>query len=86
MGYGEFKEEVRKALEEFYGEGAEVKLGAALKNNGMRRDAVSIQMNGRGGGTAMFIYLEGFFRAYNAGEMDLEECIKEIVGLNEGNR
>ena len=63
-----------------------MKLGAALKNNGMRRDAVSIQMNGRGGGTAMFIYLEGFFRAYNAGEMDLEECIKEIVGLNEGNR
>ncbi len=85
MEYGEFKEEIRKALEEFYGESAEVELAEPLKNNGKRHDAVIIRKKS-GGSTAPFIYLEEFYQMYRDGGMDIEGCVRGIALSNEEGR
>lgn len=83
MEYEEFKAEAVKALRKFYGENADVELVGTLKNNGKKRDAVSIRVNGEDGSTVPVIYLEEFFRMYDIGETDMEGCVKGIVELRE---
>ena len=85
MGYGEFKEKIRKALEEFYGGSAEVELAESLKNNGKRHDAVIIRQKS-GGSTAPFIYLEEFYQMYRDVSMDMEGCVRGIALSNEEGR
>lgn len=85
MKYEEFKAETVKALREFYGENADVELVDTLKNNGKRHDAVSIRINGEDGGTVPVIYLEEFFRMYDAGDTDIIGCVKGIAELRTGS-
>ncbi len=81
MGYEKFKTEIVKALSGFYGGNTEVELVEALRNNGKRRDAVRICVDGEDSSAVPAIYLEGFFRMYDAGDMDMEGCVKGITEL-----
>ena len=81
MEYGEFKEKIRKAMEEIYGEMADVEIREVLKVNGRRHSAVCIRLKRGGSETAPIIYLEELFRRYSEGEIDLYGCIKIITQL-----
>ncbi len=81
MKYEEFKAETVKALRGLYGENADVELGETLKNNGKRHDTINIRINGEDSSIVPAVYLEEFFKMYDAGDMDMEGCIKGIVEL-----
>lgn len=85
MKYEEFKAKILEELRGFYGEKADVELEEALMNNGKRKGAVQIRIGGEESSTVPFIYLGDFFRMYDAGEMDMEGCIKGIVRLRKEN-
>ena len=78
MGLNEFKEKVRKALEDYYGEEARVKLIEVKKNNGIQLVGITVMENDYN--VSPTIYLEQFLHWYEQGET-FGSIIKEIIGI-----
>ncbi|MGN0346384.1 MAG: DUF5688 family protein [Lachnospiraceae bacterium] len=80
MGLNEFKEKVRKALKDYYGEDAKVKLVDVKKNNGIQ--LVGITVMEKEHNISPTIYLEQFLHWYEQGET-FSSIIREIIGIFE---
>lgn len=83
MDYQEFKTTIVKRLQDFFGKDAEVTLSSTVKNNKQKYDGICISFNGSCKNCVPVIYINHYFEKYKAGELNLEDCISEIVNLRE---
>lgn len=80
MTYEEFKEELLKRLQDFYGKDMEVDIYRMNRNNRQSYDGVKImpKETEHRVTVAPVISIEGFFESYDSGSMKMEECVEEI--------
>lgn len=77
MGFEEFKERLRRELEEFCGDGMEVSLTEVNKGCGKGYEGLQAMEKGRRAGAVIpVINLEPLYEAYRSGKMQIEECIQ----------
>jgi len=78
MELQKFTEKMKKALTEYYGTEAEIKIHKVNKNNGIRLQGFSVLKKGKN--IAPTVYLESFFTSYQRGET-FGELVKELIGM-----
>lgn len=80
MTYEEFKEELLKGLQDFYGKDMDVDICRMNRNNRQSYDGVRIipkEVEHRVT-IAPVISIEGFYESYDNGSMMMADCVKEI--------
>lgn len=83
MEFIEFKENIIRELENFYGKDAKVSADSVLGNNGERRERVSIIYNDSDRRTCPAIYLDNLYQDYCNGDKSVAQCMGTIVKLRE---
>ncbi len=78
MSYEEFKKELLKELQGYYGENMEVEICSVKRNNGKSYDGVQIIMGNAGWSVVPVISLDGLYEAYSNGSMEMAECVEEV--------
>ena len=75
---------VREAVEAELGEGYEVTVQSALKNNGLRLTGLSIRSEHSS--VAPNIYIDGMFDRYQTGEMDMQDVCNKVIDIYESSK
>ncbi|MCI9080085.1 MAG: hypothetical protein HFH68_14445 [Lachnospiraceae bacterium] len=84
MDYKDFRGKILLELEDFYGKDASVKIHKTYKNNDIEKYGVLIQFTDGGtDGIVPLIYLEGLYKYYTDGIMDIDSCMGEIINKRE---
>lgn len=79
MEYKEFLEAVKDKLQNRFGKGADIRVEQVFKNNGIVLDALIIREFGKR--ISPCIYLDGIYRSYSVGDMDLDTVEDYILGV-----
>lgn len=83
MELQKFTEKMVKALTEYYGEEAEIKIQKVNKNNGILLQGVCVLKKGKN--IAPTVYMESFFERYLSGEI-FGELVKKMITFIEKNQ
>lgn len=83
MELQKFTEKMVKALTEYYGAEAEIKIHKVNKNNGIRLQGICVLKKGKN--IAPTVYLESFLERYLNGEI-FGELVKEMITFIEKNQ
>lgn len=83
MGILEFVNKVERALVDYYGESAEIKMQSVYKNNGLLLHGICVLKKGKN--IAPTIYLNQFYDAYQEGEC-LGEIVRKVIQIIEENQ
>ena len=79
----EFTNKMEKALKEYYGENAEVRIHKVYKNNGLLLYGICVLENGKN--IAPTIYLNSFHKAYEEGE-SFGVLFRRVIEITEENQ
>ena len=83
-GMEEFVSKVREAVAVELGEGYEVTVQSVLKNNGLHLTGLCI--HSEHSSVAPNIYLDGMFKHYQAGEMDIQDACHKVTDIYEASK
>ena len=78
MKFEEFKKQIVDGLQEIYGDGTQIETGVALRNNGSKYNGINIFQKGPGRRTSPVIDLDGLYRSFEEGMLNIGDCVWDI--------
>ena len=85
MTYKKFKEALFHALEDFYGDDAEIQFTDVVKLNDQHLDGINITHKDNDRPINPVMYANGFYEKYTEGQMTMEDIVGQIIDTMEHN-
>lgn len=83
MTYKEFKEALLHALEDFYGDDAEIQFADVVKLNDQHLDGINITHKDNDRPINPVMYANGFYEKYTEGQMTIDDIVGQIIDTME---